>query len=186
MRKRRIPSARPPRPGRPRPQRAAHRATRSRPSHYTFTTLPLRQPPQTEPDHRHYSDRSGAPPVTFHNKMFIFNNCRQISGPRAARGAFKFSRCISVWKLPLWYPTIRFNSKYVSLVHYNFDFVNTAYEVILTIYLHAEMLWNQLVISCKMHFRIARLQLHSLSFRFHSNTIEQSSLMHLQPNLVWL
>lgn len=146
----------PPRPAAAAPRGAAHQPTRSRPSHYTFTTLPLRRPPQTEPNYRHYSDRSGAQPVAFHNKMFIFNNCRQIPDPQAAR-AYKFSRCILVWKLPLCYLTIRFNSKYISHGHNDFDFVNTAYEVIFTIYLHAEMQWNRLVISCKMHFRIARL-----------------------------
>lgn len=189
MRKRRIPSARPPRPGQPRPHRAAPHTDRSDPDplitllpHY----LPLRRPPQTETDYRHYSDRSGAPPVAFHNKMFIFNKCRQIPDPFPARRAFKFSRCISVCKLRSCYLTKRFNSKYISQRHDDFDFANTAYEVILTIYLHAEMQWNRLVISCKMHFRIASLQLHSLLFRFHSNTIEQSSLVHLRLNFIRL
>lgn len=76
-----LPRARPARPAAAASRGAAHRPTRSRPSHYTFTTLPLRRPPQTEPDHRHYSDRSGAPPVACHNKMVIFNNCRQIPDP---------------------------------------------------------------------------------------------------------
>lgn len=171
---------------RPAPAGRGRIARRRTPTDPLITLLPHyhstdhhKQNPTT--DYRHYSDRSGAPPVAFHNKMFIFNNCRQIPDPLAARGAFKFSRCI--WKCglktALCYLTERFNSKYVSRGHDDFDFANTAYEVILTIYLHAEMQWNRLVISCKMHFRLARLQLHSLSFRFHSNTIEQSFLVHL-------
>lgn len=42
----------PPQPAAAASRGAAHRPTRSRPSHYTFTTLPLRRPLQTEPGDR--------------------------------------------------------------------------------------------------------------------------------------